>query len=205
MTTARSRTAPTLLRALDEARFGHANTLNLRAQLPTAEQAVVRAEAWLRERQVARAGDVLVITGRGNNSAGGVSPVRQAVRKHFATLRRRGVVAGVVEHSPGSFVVSLAPISALFEAPKRGRHSVPSPRPDPQALEGLSRDTLDGLRQLALQTLDRLGAGTVAERYVADEMGRLFSQLSAGVADGVNRERALRTAVAAAIDDLGAR
>jgi hypothetical protein len=205
MTTARRRTAPALLRALDEARFGHANTLNLRAQLPTVEQAVARAEAWLRERQVARAGDVLLITGRGNQSDGGVSPVRQAIVKHLAALKRRGVVSATAEHSPGSFVVTLAPISALFETPKRGRHAVPTPRRDPQALEGLSRETLDALRLLAAQVLDRLGAGAVAERYLADEMGRLFAQLSAGVPAAADRERALRSAIAAAVADLDSR
>ena len=162
-------------------------------------------EAWLRERQVARAGDVLVITGRGNNSANGVSPVRQGVAKRLTALKRQGVVDSVGEHSPGSFVVTLAPISALFEAPKRGRHAVPVPRPDPHALEGLSRAALDELRALAMQVLDRLGAHTVAEPHVTDEMGRLFAQLSAGVPDGVNRDHALRSAVAAALDDLDAR
>lgn len=205
MTTARRRTAPTLLRALDDARFGTAHTLNLRALLPTPEQATARAEAWLRERQIARAGEVLVITGRGNNSATGVSPVRQAVAKQLTLLRRRGVVASVTEHSPGSFVVTLAPISALFEAPTRGRHPVPTPRPDPDALEGLSREALDELRGLATQVLHRLGARAVGDAYVADEMARLFARLSTGVPDGVNRERAFRAAIAAALDDLDAR
>ena len=166
---------------------------------------MARAEAWLRERQMARAGDVLVITGRGNHSADGRSPVRQAIAKHFTTLKRRGVVASVAEHSPGSFVVTPAPISALFGPPKRGRQPLAPLRPDPHALDGLSRDTLNALRVLATQVLERLGAGAVAERFVTDEMGRLFTQLSAGVPDSANREQALGAAVAAALDDLEAR
>ena len=65
-----------LHRALDEARFGAERTLNLRALRPTVKAAEARAESWLRERQVARAGEVLIITGRGAQSWDGVSVVR---------------------------------------------------------------------------------------------------------------------------------
>src|ERR1039458_10771301 len=75
-----------LHRAFDEARFGPARTLDLRASMPTAAEAVRRAEPWLRERQMARAGDVLVITGRGKGSPGGVAVMREALRKPFSTL-----------------------------------------------------------------------------------------------------------------------
>ena len=51
--------------AFDEARFGAERTLNLRASFPTAAEATRRADLWLRERQMAKAGEVLVITGRG--------------------------------------------------------------------------------------------------------------------------------------------
>ena len=57
---------------------------------------------------------------------------------------------------------------------------------------------------MTIRVLDRLGAGAVADRYVTDEMARLFSQLSVSVSVGVNREQALRAAVAAALDDLDA-
>ena len=67
-----------LHRAFDEARFGPERTLNLRASLPSPYHAATRAESWLRERQVARAGEVLVIR-RGNRSFENVSVVREAI------------------------------------------------------------------------------------------------------------------------------
>ena len=68
-----------LRQAFDEVRFGAQRTLNLRESLPTAEDAVARAESWLRQRQVDRADEVLIITGRGNQSEGGISVVREAL------------------------------------------------------------------------------------------------------------------------------
>ena len=53
-------------KALDEAQFGLRNILNLRESLPSAADARHRTEAWLRERQISRASEVLIITGRGN-------------------------------------------------------------------------------------------------------------------------------------------
>src|SRR4051812_33539577 len=67
-----------LQQAFDEVRFGAARTLNLRASLPTASEAAARVDSWLRQHQVQRSDEVLVITGRGNNSEGGVSVVREA-------------------------------------------------------------------------------------------------------------------------------
>src|SRR5690242_6933186 len=100
--------------AFDEARFGPQRTLNLRESLPTAEQAIKRTDSWLRQAQVARAGEVLIITGRGRGSEGGVSVVRESVNSQLHVLRRRGVVRAFQEHTPGSFVVTLAPISELW-------------------------------------------------------------------------------------------
>src|SRR5581483_8401542 len=110
-----------LRQAFDEARFGAQHTLNLRESRPTAQEAIVRAEAGLRQQQVDRAEEVLIITGRGNQSEGGVSVVRESVLRLLHTLKRRGVVSGQEEHTPGSFVVTLAPVSALWESPKRNR------------------------------------------------------------------------------------
>src|SRR5712671_5599945 len=120
-------------KAFDEAEFGPKNTLNLRESLPTAADARHRAEAWLRERQVSRASEVLLITGRGNQSPGGVSAVRAAIAALLPALRRRGVVSEWREHSPGSYVVKLGSISAMLEAPRRKRdrsHDAPLANPD---------------------------------------------------------------------------
>src|SRR3954463_16298455 len=96
-----------LRQAFDEVRFGAPRTLNLRETLPTAAAATTRTEAWLRQQQIDRADEVLIITGRGNRSYAGVSVVREAVIRLLHTLKRRGVVKGHDEHSPGSFVVTL--------------------------------------------------------------------------------------------------
>lgn len=188
--------------AFDEARFGASRTLNLRESLPTTEQAVARTESWLRERQMARAGEVLVITGRGNASPGGISPVRDAVQKLLASLRRRGVLTSIDEHTAGSFVVRLAPVSKLFEAPQSRRHPVQPLPPDPRALAALDQGTRRLLRTLAERTLDSLAMRAPLPSIVAAEMEKQFSILSAGLGDAVDREAALRAAIQRAIDEL---
>src|SRR3954470_3937859 len=89
-------------KAFDEAEFGVKNILNLRESLPTVADARHRAEAWLRERQISQVTEVLVITGRGNQSPGGISAVRSGILALLPMLRRRGVVSEWREHSPGS-------------------------------------------------------------------------------------------------------
>lgn len=183
-----------LQRALDEARFGAARTLNLRASLPTAAQAATRAEAWLREKQASRAGEVLIVTGRGNQSPGGVSVVRTAVEKRLAALRRRGVVREFTEHTPGSFVVRLAPMSALRAAPRRRRDAGPPPPSDPASLGALSSESLALLRHVALQSLRELGVHDPAP-FVQEEMVAQFAHVAAGVPEGPDREKRLRAAL----------
>ncbi|HJP59915.1 MAG TPA: Smr/MutS family protein, partial [Gemmatimonadaceae bacterium] len=143
-------------RAFDEAEFGPKNSLNLRDSLPTAADACFRAEAWLRERQVSGATEVLIITGRGNQSVGGVPVVRKAVLDLLPSLRRRGIVGEWREHSPGSLVVRLEPISSLLNAPRRKRDRESSqPKPvDPQSLAALDKSTLQMLRSLAIRSLE---------------------------------------------------
>src|SRR5438132_14011635 len=138
-----------VLKAFDEAEFGVKNILNLRESLPTAADARYRAEAWLRERQISRASEVLIITGRGNQSPGGVSAVRAAIVALLPGLRRRGVVSEWREHSPGSFVVKLGSISSLLDAPrrKRDRGTVATPAA-PGSLAQLVRKALPLLRAL---------------------------------------------------------
>src|ERR1041385_1178825 len=92
--------------AFDAVNFGHSRTLNLRESLPSADQARKRAEAWLRMHQVMRSESVLVITGRGNQSVGGVGVVKEAITALLHSLRGRGVVSGWAEHTPGSVVVT---------------------------------------------------------------------------------------------------
>jgi DNA-nicking Smr family endonuclease len=108
-----------LWNALDEAAFGPERILNLREQLPTAAEARQRTDVWLRSRQVIKSQEVLIITGRGNQSVGGVGVVRQEVLAMLPSLRRRGVVESWREHNAGSIVVKLAPINALLHVSKR--------------------------------------------------------------------------------------
>lgn len=190
-------------KAFDEAEFGPGKTLNLRESLPSVADARHRTEAWLRERQVSRASEVLVITGRGNQSPNGVSPVREAILALLPLLRRRGVVASWKEHSPGSFVVTLAPIAALLEAPRRrrDRSSSPPPSPTPVSLSALEPETLKLLRTLALRSLESLGVRE-PEKFLEGEMLSKFDSLASAVRPGADSEARLREAIRAALDQL---
>ena len=187
--------------AFDALRFGRENTLDLRSSLPTGAEAARRAELFLRERQVAGPGEVLVITGRGNQSTDGVPVVRPAVAAVLARLRRQGVVTGWQEHTPGSFVVTPASITALLEAPRRRRDTTEPATLDPVGLAGLTPETRHMLRTLAIRSLQALGA-PVGESFVHDEMQRQFSILGASIPDGPNREARLCLAAETALDEL---
>lgn len=191
-----------VLKALDEAEFGPKNTLNLRESLPTAADARFRAEAWLRERQVGGAKEVLIITGRGNQSPNGISAVRDAIVALLPSLRRRGVVSEWREHSPGSVVVKPAPISALLDAPRRRRErGAKALTPDPESLKGLESSTLALLRTLAVRSLESLGVRDPAQ-FIEAEMLEKFSSLAGGVTPGAEGEARLRAAIASAIEHL---
>jgi hypothetical protein len=191
-----------VLRAFDEAEFGSKNTLNLRESLPSAADARYRTEAWLRERQISRVAEVLVITGRGNQSPNGVSVVREAILSLLPSLRRRGVVSEWKEHSPGSFVVKLGSISSLLEAPRRRRDRTPRPPPaNPESLKDLDRSTLELLRRLAIRSLESLGIRK-PDKFVEAEMLSKFHSLAAGINPGVEGEARLREAIKAALDQL---
>jgi hypothetical protein len=189
-----------LRQAFDEVRFGSQRTLNLRESLPTPEDAATRAEAWLRQQQVDRAEEVLIITGRGNHSEGGVSVVREAVIRLLHVLKRRGVVTGHEEHTPGSLVVTLAPLSALWESPRRnrGRGIAPPPK-TPPSLEDLDDETRVMLRNLAECALEGLGLKDTAA-FLQGEMLRQFGAIAATVGDAPGREIRLRAAIRAALD-----
>ena len=189
-------------KAFDAAHFGAKNSLNLRDSLPSAADASYRTEAWLRERQVSSAKEVLIITGRGNQSPGGVSVVRTAILNLLPTLRRRGVVKEWREHSPGSLVVGLEPISALLNAPRRKRDRASAhPAIDPQALTALDATTLKLLRLLAVRSLESLGVRD-PEKFVEAEMLAKFHSLAASIPSGEGSEGRLRKAIAAALDQL---
>jgi len=191
-----------LWKAFDEAQFSPSNTLNLRESLPTVADARYRTEQWLRERQVSQAKKVLIITGRGNNSPGQISPVREGVQALFPLLRRRGVIAEWEEHTPGAFVVSLAPVSSLLNAPRRRRDRNDKMAPaTPASIKGLERSTLDLLRRLAERSLEALGA-RVPEKFLEAEMLSKFSSLAAGTPPGPDGEQRLREAIVAALEQL---
>lgn len=187
------------MNAFDELRFGPRHTLNLREGLPTGAEAVKRAETWLREQQVQGAKEALVITGRGNQSLGGVGVIREAVERLLFSLRRRGVIAGHVEHNPGAFAVQLAPLRSLVEALPRNRdRAVRSP--DPLSIHGLTRETNGLLRALAERSLDALGVAHEESR-IADEMHRQLRAITPGLRGGRQMEDDLRRALLAAIAD----
>jgi hypothetical protein len=206
VTTYHRRRLVELKHAYDEARFGAERTLNLRASTPTVTDATFRTEAWLRERQASLGGEVLIITGRGNRSEDGYSVVREAVAKLLRSLKRKGVVEDLAEHTAGSFVVALAPMRRLFESPRRSRES-PPPRPAPGAtLVGLEPATRTLLHELATRSLDSLGIDADGS-FLDDEMGRQLGLLLRAVPDGADREARLREAITRTLseDDRGSR
>jgi Smr domain len=189
----------TAVRAFDELRFGPQRTLNLRENLPTAPDAVRRAESWLREQQVRGSGEVLIITGRGNQSLGGVAVIRAAVEKLLFSLKRRGVVASHREHNPGAFAVELAPLRSLVEAPARRRDRAPKER-SKATIQGLSAESVQLLRDLAGRSLDALGV-KATEARLADEMQRHLRAIAPALPGGERMEPQLRAALTSALED----
>lgn len=183
-----------LSHAFDEIRFGSDRILDLHEQRPSGTQAAARAEAWLREKQAGGAREVLVITGRGNNSAGGVSVVREEVRRLLARLRRGGVVKEVAQHTEGSFIVALAPLSALRDAPRRRRDPVAPRSSDPESLMELTPQTRDLLRKVSLRALEELGIRD-PEPFVQREMLDQLSCTIRSIPDCADREERLRAAL----------
>jgi len=191
-----------LWHALDEAAFGNERTLNLRELLPSAAEARARTETWLRARQVTRPEEVLIITGRGNQSSGGVGVIRKEILGMMPALRRRGIVESWREHSPGSLVVKLAATSALFAAPKRRRGAIAdASKVEDTSLSGLEPETATMLRQLALRNLDNLGVNHETE-FVRKEMQRIFSTLMGAMPNGERNEEKLRSSIRNALEEI---
>jgi hypothetical protein len=193
----RSKTGTGLARALDAVRFGERNILNLRESLPSPGDAALRAERWLRQKQVEAVGEVLVVTGRGNNSDNGISPVREAIVRLITSLRRRNIVERFEEHTPGSFSVQLAPIGAMIDAPRRRRERERPKGSEP--LPELSPSNRRLLRDLAERSLEALGIKQTHE-FLETEMQRQLRAISDALGDGPDREGRLRAALRAALD-----
>lgn len=194
-----------LQRAFDELRFGPSRTLNLRAQQPTAMQAARQTETWLRTLQVQGVTEALIITGRGNRSVEGFSPVREAIVKLLPSLRRRNVIEGFAEHTPGSFVIQCAPVRALFEAPRRRRERTPLlPPPLPGTLAALDHETQTLLRDLAVLTLAALGIQSPTSAQIEDEMSRQFAALTVALPADGDREALLQQALQRAAEEYEA-
>jgi hypothetical protein len=149
---------------------------------------------------MSRAKEALVITGRGNNSPDGISVVREAIVQLFASLRRRGVISGVIEHTPGSFIVTFAKINAVRDAPQRSRNPHDPPPRDPAGLAALEPETRALLRVLATRAIEELGAEPTPS-FVESEMLAQFSAAASGVPAGANRERRLREMLHAALHE----
>jgi hypothetical protein len=146
-------------------------------------------------------GEVLIITGRGNNSPDGVSVVRMTIVSLLQILQRKKVVKSWRQHSPGSFVAALAPASELFDAPLRNKDRVArSAPPKPGALAGLSDETLVLLRTLATRSLQALGVNETAA-FLTAEMETKFTAISAALTAPLN-ETQFRDAVERALDEI---
>jgi Smr domain len=197
----RSNPSGTPIFALDEARYGRDRILDLHTWRPTGADAARRADAWLRERQAAKAGEVLIITGRGRGSPDGIPVVRDAIARLLPTLRRAGVIVGAREHGAGAFAVQLAPLQALVDAPRRRRPAAHTPRTDPQGLDGLDDETRALLRRLAVAALGALGMRSPTDQFVGEEMVRQFTILAATVTTTDRPESALRGVLKRALDE----
>lgn len=199
----RTRGPDTLFHAFDEVRFGAERTLNLRPQQPTATQAAHQVEQWLRLMQVQGAKEVLLITGRGNQSIEHYSPVREAIVRLLPSLRRRNVISHYLEHTPGSFVIEPASMAALFDAPKRRRErNRPIENATPIELAALEEQTVRQLRELARMTLAALGVHSPTPAVVRDEMQHQFSLLTAGIPANGDQEAILQQAIQRAAEEF---
>ena len=121
------------------------------------------------------------------------------------SLRRRGVVKSWREHTPGSIVVTLAPVTTLLSAAKRNRErehdSGEVAIATPESLLALDPETLAQLRRLATLTIESLGVDN-AGPFVEDEMQRVFATLTITLPVSTDREGTLQRAIRSAIDEM---
>jgi len=184
---------------LERARFGPIRTLNVRASMLTGEESAARVEAWLRSKQVELTGEVLVITGRGAGSLGGIPVVKEATTRVLNRLRRLGVVQSYGQDTPGSFIVALAPLRSLLEAPTRRSTPAGTPTRKSPSIQGLRPETRDRLRYLAGRAIDALGVKDADERLVAGEMVRQFSLIARTAPSGIDADKWVDAAITRAL------
>jgi hypothetical protein len=127
------------------------------------------------------------------------------VEKLLSRLRRQGVVARAQGHTEGSFTVVLAPVTALFDAPRRARGARDAP-PAASArgdalYAGLAPETLAALRLLAERVLDDLGA-SVTPALVEAEVHRQLSLLVRAMPAGEDHDRALQRIAREAVESM---
>ncbi len=200
----RARVPNALYRAFDEAQFGDARTLNVRDGLPTGAEAAARTDAWLRLKQVEGVHEVLVITGRGTHSISALPVIKTHVAKRIAALRRAGVVASVTEHTPGSFVVRLSPMSSMLAASERS-----SSRSDqehkaqklPPSIASLTPETQRLIRDLAERTLVSLGVRNTSSAIINEEMERQTALLTRSMPRDADRGNWIRRAALRVLND----
>ena len=187
--------------ALERARFGPLRTLNVRASMLSGDESAARVEAWLRSKQVELKGDVLVITGRGAGSIGGIPVVKDATLRVLNRLRRLSVIESFGEDTPGSFVVTLAPLRALLEAPARRSTPKPAPSRRKPNILGLKPETRQRLRYLAARSIDALGVKRATERQLETEMERQFSMIARTAPAGADADKWVDSAISRALTE----
>jgi hypothetical protein len=165
----------------------------------TGAESAARVETWLRSKQVELSGDVLVITGRGAGSLGGVPVVKEATRRMLNRLRRLGVIESFGEDTPGSFIVALAPLRSLLEAPARRRTPAPAAARQSSGIQGLKRETRERLRYLATRAIEALGVKDASDGLVAEEMVRQFTMIARTAPPGADADRWMNGAISRAL------
>ena len=181
--------------------FGPLRTLNVRASKLTGQESAARVESWLRSKQVELTGEVLIITGRGAGSLGGVPVVKEATQRVLNRLRRLGVVATFGEDTPGSFIATLAPLRSLLEAPARRKTPAPAQSRRTPSIQGIRPETRDRLRYLAVRAIEGLGVKKPSETQVLSEMARQFSVIARTAPSGVDADKWIDGAITKALNE----
>jgi hypothetical protein len=114
------------------------------------------------------------------------------------------VIEAFAEHTAGSFVVTFAPVRALFEAPKRRREKRAAVPVVPTSLSALEPETLRMLRELSMVSLAVFGVRSPTDVQLRDEMQRQFGALSASLPEGGDREAVLQQALLRATEEYEA-